>query len=132
VPKVERREVAGPFAVEGVPIVPVPVWHGDDPILGYRIGDFAYLTDGSRIPDDSWDLLRGVRTLVVNALRHRRHSTHFTVAEALEVIARVGPARGLMTHMCHELGHAETSQTLPAGVELAYDGLVVELEVHVA
>ena len=80
------------------------------PILGYRIGTFAYLTDCSAIPDDSWPLLEGVRTLVVGALRHRPHPTHFTVAQALEVVARVRPERALLTHIAHDLGHAATSR----------------------
>ena len=70
----------------------------------------------------------GVRTLVVGALRHRPHPTHFTVAQALEVVARVRPERALLTHISHDLGHAATSRDLPPGVELAYDGLIVEIE----
>jgi phosphoribosyl 1,2-cyclic phosphate phosphodiesterase len=128
VPQLELRPVTGPFTAAGTTVTPVPVTHGRLPIHGYRIGAFAYLTDCSAIPDESWPLLDGVRTLVVGALRHRAHPTHFTVAQALDVVARVRPERALLTHIAHDLGHAETSRHLPPGVELAYDGLVVAIE----
>ncbi len=101
--------------------------HGTRPILGYRIGAFAYLTDCSAIPDASFALLDGVTTLVIDALRERPHSTHFSVPEALAAAARIGAARTYFTHICHDLAHAETCARLPAGVELAYDGLVLEI-----
>jgi phosphoribosyl 1,2-cyclic phosphate phosphodiesterase len=107
--------------------VPVPLFHGALPILGFRIGSFAYLTDCNRIPDESFTLLAGVRTLIIDALRQRPHSTHFSVSEATAVAAQLGVERAYFTHISHDLGHAETSATLPAGVELAYDGLVVEI-----
>jgi phosphoribosyl 1,2-cyclic phosphate phosphodiesterase len=125
VPKLELVPVTGPFAVAGTRVVPVPVLHGLLPIHGYRVGSFAYVTDCSAIPDGSWPLLDGLDLLVIGALRHVPHPTHFTVAQALDVVARVRPARALLTHIAHDLGHAETSAGLPAGVELAYDGLVV-------
>jgi phosphoribosyl 1,2-cyclic phosphate phosphodiesterase len=128
VPQLELRPVTGPFEAAGTRVTPVPVMHGLLPIHGYRIGAFAYLTDCSAIPDESWALLDGVRTLVVGALRHRPHPTHFTVAQALEVVARIGPDRALLTHIAHDLGHAATSDDLPPGVELAYDGLIVGIE----
>jgi phosphoribosyl 1,2-cyclic phosphate phosphodiesterase len=129
VPRLEHHPIDGPFSVAGVRIVPVPLLHGDTPILGFRFGGFAYLTDCSAIPDPSWPLVAGVDTLVIDALRDARHSTHFTVAEALEAIARIGPRRAYLTHMAHQLGHAETNARLPAGVELAYDGLVLDVNV---
>lgn len=131
VPQLEPHEIVTPLAIGGVRIVPVPLWHGSMPILGFRFGAFAYLTDCNRIADASWDLVAGVETLVIDALRDKRHSTHFTVAEALEVIERVAPARAYMTHMTHDLGHAATNARLPAGVELAYDGLVLDVRVDV-
>ena len=127
VPRLDLRPVTGPFTVGGTVVTPVPVMHGDLPIYGYRVGAFAYLTDCSDVPDASWALLDGVRTLVVDALRHRPHPTHFTVAQAIEVAARVGSARTLLTHIAHDLGHAETAAHLPPGVELAYDGLIVDV-----
>ena len=131
IPKIDRREIAGPFTVGRVRVVPLPLWHGDVPILGYRFGSFAYLTDCNRLDDSAWPLVEGVETLVIDALRDKPHTTHFTVAEALDVIARIRPARAYMTHMSHDLGHAATSARLPAGVELAYDGLVLDVSVDV-
>ena len=94
-------------------------------------GTFAYLTDCNRIPDESWPLLDGVDTLVIDALRDEPHTTHFTVAEALEAIERIAPRRAYLTHMTHDLGHAATNARLPAGVELAYDGLRLDVAVDV-
>jgi phosphoribosyl 1,2-cyclic phosphate phosphodiesterase len=125
VPRLNPFVVLGPFCFKRQSIVPVPVFHGVREILGYRIGGFAYLTDCSGIPDASWPLLDGVELLVVGALRDRPHPSHFTVAEAIATAARVGARRTYFTHMCHDLGHAATCARLPAGVELAYDGLRV-------
>jgi phosphoribosyl 1,2-cyclic phosphate phosphodiesterase len=127
-PKIALNEIAGPFSLGGIEVVPVPVMHGTRPILAFRIGSFAYLTDCSGIPDASWPLLQGVRTLVLDALRERPHSTHFSVPEALNAAARIGAERTYFTHISHELGHAETCRRLPPGVELAYDGLVLEID----
>jgi len=129
VPRLEAREIDGPFTAAGVRVVPVPLLHGDMPILGFRFGGFAYLTDCNAIPEASWPLVAGVDTLVIDALRDRPHTTHFTVAEALEAIAVIAPRRAYLTHMAHQLGHAATSARLPAGVELAYDGLVLDVGV---
>jgi phosphoribosyl 1,2-cyclic phosphate phosphodiesterase len=131
VPQVIDREADGPFTVNGVRVVPVPVWHGTMPVLGFRFGSFAYVTDCSRIPDDSWPLLEGVETLVMGALRDEPHPTHFTVAEAVEAVARVAPRQAYLTHMTHDLGHEATNARLPRGVELAYDGLVLDVPVDV-
>ena len=129
IPKIDVQEIAGPFSAAGVQVVPVPLLHGRMPILGFRFGDFAYLTDCSAIPDQSWALVAGVKTLIIDALRDKKHPTHFTVEEALEAIARVAPARAYLTHMSHDLGHAETNARLPVGVELAYDGLSLDARV---
>ena len=129
IPRIDVREIAGPFDVAGLRVVPVPLLHGRMPILGFRFGDFAYLTDCSAIPDGSWPLVAGVETLVIDALRDKKHSTHFTVSEAVEAIARIAPRRAYLTHMSHDLGHAETNARLPRGVELAYDGLSLDARV---
>jgi phosphoribosyl 1,2-cyclic phosphate phosphodiesterase len=132
VPQVDAVETTTePFAVGGVQVVPVPIWHGSLPILGFRLGALAYLTDCSRIPEASFPLLRGVETLVMGALRDEPHPTHFTVAEAIEAIARIGPERAWLTHMTHDLGHAATNARLPPGIQLAYDGLVLDVAVDV-
>ena len=127
-PQLEPHEITGPWSIADVPIVPIPLWHGKLPILGFRIGAFAYLTDCNRIPDESWPLLTadgGVRTIILDALRHRAHSTHFSVTEAIAVVQRLGVERAYLTHIAHDLGHAATNAQLPPGVELAYDGLIL-------
>ena len=127
-PEMDLFAVHGPFSLGGVEVIPVPLWHGRRLVQGYRIGSLAYLTDCSAIPDSSWELLEGVDTIVIDALRHRAHPTHFTVAEALAAVERVGPARAWFTHICHDLPHAATTASLPEGVELAYDGLSVTFD----
>ena len=130
-PQLTLFPIAGPFCLGGAEIVPIPLLHGRLPVLGFRIGSFAYLTDCNRIPDPSWPLLTengGVRTIILDALRHRPHSTHFSVAQAIDVVSRLGAERAYFTHICHELPHAETCAQLPRGVELAYDGLVLEVD----
>ena len=127
VPRIHLYPVQGPFSIGGETFIPVPVWHGRRAILGFRVRDFAYLTDCSGIPDESWPLLEGLDTLAVDALRHRPHPTHFTVKQALEVSGRLGARRTWLTHICHDLPHAATNATLPAGVELAHDGLVIDI-----
>src|SRR5262245_23547619 len=128
VPQLTLFAIGGEFSIGGVDVLPVPLMHGPSPILGFRVGTFAYLTDCNGIPDASWPLLDGVRTLVLDALRDRPHPTHFSVSQALEVVDRLGPDRTYFTHICHDLPHAATCSRLPDGVELAYDGLVLEIE----
>ena len=132
IPQLEPREITGPFDVAGVRVVPVPLLHGRTPILGFRFGTFAYLTDCSAIPDESWPLIDGVRTVVLDALRHKPHPTHFTVGEALAAVERLRPRRAYFTHMAHDLPHGDTCARLPEGVELAYDGLVLDVDVDAA
>ena len=129
-PQLVLHEIDGPFSVGDLRFVPVPLWHGTLPVLGFRLGAFAYLTDCNRIPDESWTLLTadgGVRTLILDALRHRPHSTHFSLSEACDVARRLGVERTYFTHICHDLGHAATNAQLPGGMELAYDGLVLTI-----
>ena len=129
VPRVEEHVIDGPFDVAGVHVIPVPLWHGDTPILGFRVGSFAYLTDCNAIPSDSWALVAGVDTLVLDALRRKKHPTHFNVEDAVGAVKRIAPRRAYFTHMAHDLGYDETNARLPAGVELAYDGLVLDVDV---
>jgi phosphoribosyl 1,2-cyclic phosphate phosphodiesterase len=126
-PQLSLFEIAGPFVLGGAEVVPVPLMHGSLPVLGFRIGAFAYLTDCNRIPDESWPLLTGVRIVILDALRHRPHSTHFSVSESIAIAAKLGVERAYFTHICHDLPHAATNASLPQGIELAYDGLVLEI-----
>jgi phosphoribosyl 1,2-cyclic phosphate phosphodiesterase len=115
-----------PFSVLGEHVVPIPLYHGGFDVLGFRIDDVAYCTDVSGIPETSWSRLEGLRILVLDALRPKPHPGHFSVDQALEVIARLKPDRAYLTHMTHELDHETTNKRLPPGVELAYDGLSFE------
>jgi phosphoribosyl 1,2-cyclic phosphate phosphodiesterase len=126
VPQIALHEIDGPFLLGGVEFVPIPVMHGSRRIFGYRVGTFAYLTDCNAIPDGSWTLLDGVQTLILDALRERTHPTHFSVPEAVAAAQRIGAARTYFTHICHDLPHEATNARLPAGIELAYDGLVID------
>jgi len=128
VPNLRLWPIGGPFCFGNVEIVPVPIFHGSRTILGYRIGAFAYLTDCSGIPDRSMELLGGLDTLVLDALRRRPHPTHFTVEQAVAMARRIGARRTWFTHIAHELGHAETCAGLPDGMALAYDGLALTVD----
>ena len=127
VPKLAPFTLDGPFSLEGVEVTPVPIVHGAREITGYRIGRFAYLTDCSAIPDRSWALLEDLDLVVLGALRERPHPSHFSLSEAVSAATRIGASRTLFTHMCHDLGHAATCARLPAGMQLAYDGLTLEV-----
>ena len=118
------------FDVKGVQVVPIRGQHSDRfEVTGYRLGRLAYLTDFKQIEESEIEKLQGVDTLVVNALRWRDHISHFTVEEALALIARVKPRRAYLTHMSHDIGlHAHSAERLPQGVELAYDTLTIEIE----
>jgi len=122
-PSISLEPIDRPRDICGVPVLPVPMIHGRTPVLGFRIGRFAYCTDCSVIPESSMALLADLDLLVLDALRYTPHPAHFNLAQALEVVGRLRPGRTLLTHVAHEMGHAEASAKLPASVELAYDGL---------
>jgi phosphoribosyl 1,2-cyclic phosphate phosphodiesterase len=121
-PHLVPRRIEGPFEIAGVPWTPVPLLHGDMDVLGFRVGNMAYCTDVSEIPEASYELLRGLDVLVLDALQWKRHVTHFSVEQALEAAARIGARQTLFTHIAHALGHEATNQQLPAGCRLAHDG----------
>ena len=127
VPDVRLNPVSGPFAPGGHTMTPVPVMHGTTPVNGLRIGAFAYVTDCNVIPETSMALLGGLDVLIMDALRHKPHPTHFTVAGALDIIAALQPKQAYLTHMAHDLPHAATCAALPPGVTLSYDGLVIDV-----
>ena len=125
-PRLELFEIAGPFCIGRTEIQPIPLYHGARPILGFRFGSFAYLTDCNRIPPEAWPLLEGLDVVVLDALRDRPHTTHFSLSEAVDAAARIGATRTFFTHMCHDIRHAPTCARLPDRVSLAYDGLVID------
>lgn len=127
-----------PVDVHGLRWTPIRLLHGRLPVAGFRVEaapgsglsapwlPLAYCTDMSALPPESWSRLEGLSTLVIDALRHRKHPTHLTVEQALTIIDRVSPRRAYLTHMAHEVAHAETQERLPPNVFLAYDGLTLE------
>jgi len=127
VPALLLYPIGGTFFLGRQEVVPVPVPHGPWTVLGFRMGAFAYLTDCNGLPDQARERLAGVEDLVIDALRHRPHPTHFTVAQAVAASRRIGARRTWLTHIAHDLGHAETVAALPAGITLAHDGLVVDV-----
>ena len=127
-PQLELREIDGDLSVGDIPIRPLRVWHGEVPVTAYRFGRFGYVTDTSRIPAETLDALQGLHTLVIDALRYRRHSTHFNVEQALAALAVLRPERAYLTHMTHDLEYGRLCAELPDGIEPAYDGLVVEVD----
>lgn len=126
-PLLQRREVEGPFESGGRQVVPLPVFHGSLPCLGYRIGPLAYLTDVSRIPESTWPLLDGTRILILSALREEEHPTHLSFDQAIEVARRVGADRTWFTHFAHRMPHAELQGRFPSTMAPAYDGLEIEI-----
>jgi phosphoribosyl 1,2-cyclic phosphate phosphodiesterase len=128
-PQVELKPIDGPVELFGARFEPVTVIHGETPILAFRFGSAAYLTDHSDVPPDSLDRLRNLDILFLDALRYKPHPTHSTVEQALRIVNEVKPKRAFFTHICHDLSHAATDSSLPPGVRLAYDGMKLEFEI---
>ena len=123
---IERDDV--PFNVLEVPVLPLRAMHHRLPVLGFRIGNFCYLTDANHIGPATRDQLRGADVIVLNALRREEHISHFTLAQAVAVLEDVQPKRAYLTHISHQLGlHQEVEAELPTWIRLAYDGLKVEV-----
>jgi len=125
--EIETREIDGAFSIGDLTFEPIRIFHGSLPILGFRVGDFAYVTDVNRIPDDSLEKLAGLDCLVIDGLRHRPHPAHYSLTEATAVSRQLKPRRTYLIHMSHDVEHQEASRFLPDGVALAYDGLVLEI-----
>jgi phosphoribosyl 1,2-cyclic phosphate phosphodiesterase len=124
-PHLIRHRIDGPFEIGPMRWTPIPLMHGDMPILGFRVGRLAYCTDVSAIPESSFTLLQGLDILVLDALRHRSHTTHFSLEEAMHAARRIGAKQTYFTHIAHDLGHQVTNAALPSNMQLAYDGQVV-------
>jgi phosphoribosyl 1,2-cyclic phosphate phosphodiesterase len=115
------------FSIKGVEIIPIEVYHGRIKIFGYRIGNFAYITDASKIPDEEMKKLENLDVLVLNALRKARHPTHFNLEQATKIALKLKPKKTYFTHITHDLMHDEINAMLPENVELGYDGLEFEV-----
>lgn len=117
-----------PFMVGDIAIQPIQVWHLKMPVLGFRFGKFTYITDANRIEKGEKDKIRGSEQLVLNTLRHEKHVSHYSLQEAIDEVKDLGVPRAWFTHISHQLGlYAEINPTLPEGMQLAYDGLVLEV-----
>ena len=127
VPRITPQLIGGDFELFGLRVEPLVVMHGQLAVTAFRMGGFAYLTDCNLIPDETCDRLGGLDVLVIDALRFKKHPTHMALDQALGYIERLRPRRALLTHISHDIRHAPTSAGLPAGVEIAYDGLIVEV-----
>ena len=128
VPRIEPHPIDGNFDLLGLKVEPLTVMHGQLAVTAFRIGGFAYVTDCNLIPDEACERLTGLDLLVIDALRFKKHPTHMTLDQSLGYIERLRPRRALLTHISHDIKHAETSGHLPENVEIAYDGLEVEVE----
>ncbi|MDB5106255.1 MAG: beta-lactamase domain protein [Fibrobacteres bacterium] len=125
-PQFDLREVTGGFREGDWRIVPLPVMHGPEPILGFRVNDFAFITDVTVIPESTLGLLEGLDVLALDCLRKTPHSTHLSLDQAVAYAQRIGAKRTYLIHLTHELEHEETENGLPPGIRVAYDGLEVE------
>ncbi len=126
-PQVNPIKVEGGFAVEGVDVLPIPIYHGVLPIYGYRIGRMAYITDCSQLPRESKALLQDLDLLILGVIRYQPHSTHFHVDAAIGLVSELLPKRTYFTHISHYLAHEDVNARLPRGIELAYDGLKMKI-----
>ncbi|MFH1429533.1 MAG: MBL fold metallo-hydrolase [Candidatus Margulisiibacteriota bacterium] len=125
VPGLDLKVIDGPFKACGLPIIPMTVMHGIVPITAFRLGNIAYVTDCSQIPEESYALLNGLDVLILDALRITPHPTHFNLEEAIEAAQRIGAKKTYFTHIAHQIEHEKVSRGLPDGIDLAYDGLVI-------
>lgn len=130
VPRVETREINGSdlFEVNGIEVMPIEVMHYKLPVLGFRIADFTYITDANYISENEIEKIKGTKVLVLNALQKKDHISHFTLAEAIELARHINPEITYFTHISHRLGlHKEVMEELPQNIELAWDGLKIEI-----
>jgi len=127
VPQYDLHEVSGPFSFGGFSITPLPVLHGPNPILGFRVGNFAFITDVTEIPDSTLALMQGLDVLALDCLRETPHSTHLNFKQAVAYARRIKARKTFFIHMCHDLEHVETEARLPPEIRLAYDGLEMEI-----
>lgn len=129
VPIINLHEIADqPFEIEGVSFIPIEVMHHKLPVLGYRIGDFSYITDVNFMSDKAIEMVKGSKVVVLSALQQSPHISHYTLAEALAVLDKIEPEQAYLTHISHRMGlHQAVNATLPKHIQLAYDGLEIEL-----
>lgn len=128
IPSVNLNEISlEPFDVLGQKVIPLEYMHGPTTVYGFRIGDFAYMTDCNFIPEAEFEKLHGLKVLVIDALRYRKHETHFSIDEAIEASQKINAKQTYFTHMTHDIIHDEAGKKLPSHIEFAYDGLQFEI-----
>ncbi len=119
--------VDGPFELYGLQVLPITIFHGSSTILGYKMNGAAYITDCSGMPDDSMDSLRGTDLLILDATRYQPHAKHYGLTQAIAVINELKPKRAVLTHLSHAYEHDKVNRELPSSIELAYDGMKIEI-----
>ncbi|MES2849916.1 MAG: MBL fold metallo-hydrolase [Bacteroidota bacterium] len=130
IPEINLNQISlEPFTIGDIPVIPILVWHLKMPVLGFRFGKFTYITDANRIDESEKEKIKGSEAMVLNALRHKEHISHFTLQQAIDLVNELQVPQGYFTHISHQLGlHNEVSKELPEGTKLAFDGLQVFFE----
>lgn len=130
IPEINLNTIDGtPFMIGDIPIIPILVWHLKMPVLAFRFGKFTYITDANRIEESEKEKIKGSDIIVVNALRHKEHISHFSLSEAVNLVHELNVPNAYFTHISHQLGlHNEVSKELPQGIQLAYDGLQLQMD----
>jgi len=129
IPQLDLEEIhEDPFEILGVKITPLPVMHMKMPVLGFRVGNFSYITDANHIPDKTIEKIKGSQVLVLNALQKEKHLSHFNFEEAIAMAKKIGAPMTYFTHISHKLGtHKKVEKELPESIALAFDGLTIDL-----
>ncbi len=130
VPEITLEEIDSdnPFIINGLTLIPILVYHYKLPVLGFRVGDFTYITDANFIPEEEKEKIKGSKVIVINALRRQTHISHYTLEEAIALMEKLKPEKAYFTHISHQLGkHEDVSKELPPYIHLAYDGLKIEI-----
>ena len=130
IPEVNLNTIGlSPFLIGDIPVIPILVWHLHMPVLGFRFGDFTYITDANRMEEAEKEKIKGSKTLVLNALRHKKHLSHFTLDEATALVQELNVSQAYFTHISHQLGkHQEINKELPTGIELDYYGMQLSFD----
>jgi len=128
-PRLDLRTITeNTFTINNISITPLPILHLKLPVLGFRVGDFSYITDANFIPDATYEKLKDTKVLVINALQREHHISHFNLNEAIDIVKKINPGKAYFTHISHKMGlHAEVSKELPENISLAVDGLQVSV-----
>jgi phosphoribosyl 1,2-cyclic phosphate phosphodiesterase len=118
-----------PFTIGDIQLTPIQVMHREMPVLGFRVGDFTYITDANFIAEKELEKIKGTKVLILNALRPEPHPTHFTLAEAIDLVQKIEVPQTYFTHFSHQIGlHQKVEADLPKGIAMAYDGMEIQLD----